>query len=375
MPGRYAVACRASVLKTSAIALLGSLATSCAVPRTQPDASLNTQNDPTMEAAFHDVLAHADLSDVGFVAKTLGFEFKVVRSQAPVALPGEHPHRDVIATHAPSYAHPYGMFYDLTRNAARATTEIRFTLWMNSCPDLQPWAKDWNQEMRSETSVATDAGGTYYFEVVKWQNDPEGISVERMVGDDDSCRFALQQNTHAALAFPESPTATPGPGSQLLDEIVDLIVAGDLRDYRTTERLLHTAMSTSGTLRQHRLYKANVTPAQVIAGTDTRWFDYYANDTGWIETSPPLGYQRRRGSRSVKLSIYIDTDANCIASESVGARLRERHVRFRTEAPPQIPGVGPILRTSQHGNEMWLTYSVEGSCVKSFGLDQVTHAP
>ena len=332
------------------------------------EVEINTWTDQKIEAAFHDVLAHGELSDIGFLARSLGLDLEVVQWEKPSSMQKQSIETEAMATGVPSYLAPYRMSYSLSRNTKDGTTGIWLSFAIKSCPDLSPWGIDWKQQVKTSESVSTDAGPIFSRQSIRWHQDAEGIVLERTTDSNGSCGFTLTQNKHAALSVPEPPATTPGPGTVLLKQMIDLIVAGDLRDYLTTARILHTEMSTYGKLRGHRLYDGGATPDRIIPGTDTRLFMYFVNDTGWINTNPFV-FSRRRGPRSASLWIAVDTVTNCISSESLEALMHQRHIRFRKKSDRNS---GPFLRTFQHGNMLSLSYYPQDSCIQEFNLEQET---
>jgi hypothetical protein len=338
------------------------------IARAADAATPDTWSAQKIEAAFHDVLAHGELSDIGYVARTLELDLEVVQWEKPSSFQKAAIETHAMATRVSSYLVPYGTSYSLTRNTKDGTTQISVRLRIKSCPDLTTWGTDWNQQVQSSQGISTDAGPMYWEQSIRWQQDAEGIVLERSIDSNGSCQFTLTQKKHTALSVPEPPAITPGPGTELLEQMIDLVVAGDLRDYLTTARILHTEMSTYGKLRGHRLYDGGAMPERVITGTDTRFFIYYVNDTGWINTSPFV-FSRRRGPRSARLWISVDTIANCISPESLVMRMHQKHIRFQKQSDPQI---GPYLRTFQQGNALSIGYYVQGSCIQEFNLEQET---
>ena len=216
-----------------------------------------------------------------------------------------------------------------------------------------------------------DAVLAVYSESIRWQQDPEGIVLERGTDSNGSCLFTLTQNKRAAVSVPEPPTTTPGRGTELLEQMIDLVVAADLREFLATAHILHTEMSTYGEIRGHRLYKGGAIPENLIPGTNSRYFMYYANDTGWIDMSMLGVYSPpKRGPRTVSLWIPIDTAANCILPESLETQLRQRHIRFRKEMGQDH--ATPYLNTFQRGNDFRIGYDLQGSCIETFRLEQAT---
>lgn len=329
----------------------------------------NTWTDQTIETAFRDVLAHGDLSDIGFLGRSLGLELEVVEWEKPSNLQKESVETRAMAVGVPSYLWPYGFSYILTRIAQEGTSRINISFNIKSCPDLRRWGIDWNQPVRMSQGKSPDAGPDYEEQSLRWQQNAEGIGLERTTTSNGSCDFRLTQKTHATLSIPEPATKTPGPGTQLLEQVVDLVVAGDLRDYMTTAHILHIELTTYGKLHGHRLYDGSAIPDRVIPGTDTRFFDYSVNDTGWTNADP-LVFSRRRGPRSAGLGISVDTVTNCISPESLESLMRQRHVRFRKEFQRDF---GPILRTFRRGNALSIAYYLQGSCIRQFKLNQQTN--
>ncbi len=151
--------------------------------------------------------------------------------------------------------------------------------------------------------------------------------------------------------------------------MIDLVAAGDLRDYLTTARILHTEMSTYGSLRGRYLYDGGAVPERLVPGTNSSMFGYSANDTGWVNMSTFVYVPPRRGPRTVQLSIPVDTATNCVSPESLEARLRQRRIHFRKKSDRNV---GPYLQTLQLGNAFSISYDLRGSCIQQFKLGQET---
>lgn len=347
-------------------ALLVGRLLACGVARAdEPASATDTWTEEKIETAFHDVLAHGDLSDIGFLGKTLGLTFEVLEWENSSQFQKELSASSAVATAVPSYINPYDISYSLLSNTKTGTTLIRLMFQFKTCRNLGPWGKDWNLPVVTGSGMATDGGPSYQSWEIRWQADEESIVFNEVAID--SCRVDLTQNKHAALSIspPPPPATTPGAGTELVEQVIDLVAAGDLRNYLTSARILHTEMSTYGEVRAHQLYKGGARPGQLISGTHSRYFLYYANDSGWIDTSilgiysPP-----RHGPRTVQVEIPVDTAANCISPESLEARMRQRHIHFRK--------AGQALRTFQQGNQLSISYHLWASCIWQLDLDQVT---
>jgi hypothetical protein len=98
-------------------------------------------SDHKLQAAFHDVLLHGDLSDIEFTARALGMSLEIADPGKPTISTGESAEMQVIATRVPPYMRSYGLFYVLKKDNKTDTTRIDFSFQMNSCPDLVPWGK------------------------------------------------------------------------------------------------------------------------------------------------------------------------------------------------------------------------------------------
>jgi len=331
--------------------------------------------DQKIEAAFHDVLAHGELSDIGFLARTLGLDLEVAQWEQQSRFQKEVIETRAMATRVPSYLRPYGTSYGLTRNTKDGTTRINFNFRIKSCPDLVLWGMNWSQEVKRSEGPSTDAGPYFWEQSIRWQQDADGIVLERVTNSDGLCDFTLTQKKHAALSIPEPPATTPGSGTDLLEQMLDLIVAGDLRDYLTTAHILHTELSTYGELRGRHLYDGGAVPERLIPGTNSGAFIYSANDTGWINMSIFFYVPPRRGPRTVQLTIPVDNISNCISPESLEARLRQRRIHFQKKSDRNL---GPYLETFQRGNAFSIGYYVRSSCIEEFNLRQKTdfaHSP
>jgi hypothetical protein len=367
LKGSYRTRPRSNPVNVLAAMLFGPLLAHGAA-RAAEAALSDTWSKQKIEAAFHDVLAHGDLSDIGFLASTLGLNLEVDQWERASSMQKESIETRAMAKEVPSYLRAYGTSYVLTTNNKDGTTQIYFGLAIKSCPDLSSWGNEWNQQVQTSHGISTDDGPAYSTESIRWQEDAEGILLESTEDSNGSCLFTLQQNKHAALSVPEPPATTPGPGTELLEQMIDLVAAADLRDYLTTARILHVEMSTYGKLRGNRLYDGGATPEQVIPGTNTRFFMYFANDTGWIDAGAPI-FMHRRGPRSATLWISVDRVANCISPESLETRMRQKHIHFQKKADPTF---GPYLQTFQRGNAFSIGYYLEGSCIEELKLEQKT---
>jgi hypothetical protein len=358
-----------------AIALMNRLAEAGA--REEPGDRLTPGQSPVtetwstqrIEAAFHDVLAHGDLSDVDFLSRTLGIELEVIRPEEqafPMLLGGQSIQARATATKTPSYIAPYNTNYLIAKNAKDGTTHIMFFLEVPSCPDLVPWGKDWNQKVEESNGVSTDDGPTFTNQWILWLQNPQGVTLGRM--QSDTCGFTLDQKTTAAVSIPKPAVSMPGPGTALVEQIVRLIVAGDLRDYLKTARIFHIRMSTKGQLRRHQLYEGNVDPAEIIPGTTSGLFMYFVNDAGRI--FEPFTGSHGGGPRTVRFWLSIDTRANCISLDRLKSEMHLQHVRFREESGKDF---GPYLRTVRKGNSFALGYEMDGPCISMFKLEQQTN--
>jgi hypothetical protein len=111
-------------VKTRVPLLLGLVLLATTVIGADQPETPETWSDQKIQAAFHDVLAHGDLSDIDFAAKALGLELEIADWEKPSNTQTESIDTHVIATRAPPYMRPYGVFYYLTTNTKDGTTRI-----------------------------------------------------------------------------------------------------------------------------------------------------------------------------------------------------------------------------------------------------------
>jgi len=330
--------------------------------------------DQKIEAAFHDVLVHGDLSDIEFLQNTLGLTLEVVQWEHSVQYQKQSIETDALATEAPSYMLPYGIDYFLWRNTAENTSRIRITFEFQPCRGLSAWGKDWNTPVRIDDTMDPHGAASFHTEEIRWGQDGEGIAFSVTTGT--GCNVQLEQKRQGAMTIPNPPRSSPpGPGTELLEQVIDLVAAGDLRDYLATARILHTDMSTFGKLRGHQLYDGGAVPQHLIPGTNSGHFFYTANDTGWFQVRLFVYEPPRRGPRIADLQIPVDTLTTCIPPEGVAARMRERRIRFGRKIDANR---GPYLQTFQRGNAFSIRYDLQGSCIEVFYLQQETdflHSP
>jgi hypothetical protein len=326
--------------------------------------SLDTWTDQRIEAAFHDVLAHGDLSDIGFLEKKLGLTLEVTDWEIPSF--ANSVESTAIATVVPPYFHAYGTSYQLRKNTEERTTLINVNLGIRSCPSIGPWGIAWNQHVEESSGMADDMETLGSTETIRWQQDPEGVVLRHdVIGG--GCIFMLQQKKHAALSLPKPPAPTPGPGTQLLEQVIDLVAASDLRDYDRTGRIFHVKMSTYGELRGHRLYNGGAVPEQIIPDTVSSFFAYDVNDTGWLSAGHPIN-QRRRIAKTASIWMYVDTTTACISPDTLQARMRQRHLRFRKVWDEEAKET--VLRVLKWGDVFTVRYDVAGTCVSELKLQQ-----
>jgi hypothetical protein len=316
--------------------------------------------DYRIQTAFHDVLAHGDLSDIGFLEKTLGLELKIIDWELPYV--NDTVETRALATTIPSYLIPYGTSYQLVKNTREGTTQILADFNIRPCPSITAWGSSWNLQVQDSSGVADDMETYVSNQTLKWQPDPQAIVLQRTaIGD--GCFIELKQHEHVALSLPKPPTPTPGPGTELLEQVIDLVVAGDLRDYLRTGRILHVEMSTSAELRGHRLYHGGAGAEQIIP--DTIGFHYYVNDTGWFVAGHPI-FQRKRVPKWASLDMDVDTTTTCIPPEHLAKRMWQRHLSFRKGKDNQ----GPTLQVSQRGEVFTVGYDAQAGCISELRLRQ-----
>jgi hypothetical protein len=65
----------------------------------------------------------------------------------------------------------------------------------------------------------------------------------------------------------------------------------------------------------------------------------------------------------------VDTGDNCIAPETLEARMQQRHIRFQRKTSAEF---GPYLQFRQGGNDFSIAYPLRGSCIEEFQLEQIT---
>lgn len=64
------------------------------------EVATNTWTGQKVEAAFHDVLAHGELSDIGFLARSLGLDLEVVQWEKPSSMQKQSIETNAMATGA-----------------------------------------------------------------------------------------------------------------------------------------------------------------------------------------------------------------------------------------------------------------------------------
>jgi hypothetical protein len=284
-----------------------------------------------------------------------------------------------LAIEVPPYIRPYGISYALLSRTEENTTQIRITFQFQPCRGLRTWGGDWNQPVKIDDSMDPHGAASFHTEAIRWQQDEQGVALSVTEVSNSSsveCNVQLEQKKPGALSIQNPSRPSPsGPGTELLNQVIDLIAAGDLRDFQTTARIFHTEMSTNGELHGHDLYHGSATPQHLIPGTNSGTFIYYANDTGWINMSMFFYVPPQPGPRTVQLMIPVDTLTNCISSESLEARMHQRGVHFRKKSGRTL---GPYLQTFQRGNAISIRPDLQGSCIQEFNLNQETdfvHSP
>ncbi len=131
----------------------------------------------------------------------------------------------------------------------------------------------------------------------------------------------------ALFLIPEPPVEPPaGPGTELLEQVIDLVAAGDLRDYMTTARILHTDMSTYGSRRGRHIYDGGAVPERLVPGTNSSMFGYSANDTRWVNMSTFVYVQQFKLGQETLLR-----------NQDLRALAGLRGAGWRLDAPPAAP--------------------------------------
>ncbi len=245
--------------------------------------------------------------------------FEVVQWEQPSQFEKESIETRAAAIEVPSYIQPYGISYFLARKTTEIPSQIVVSFQFERCRGLSTWGKDWNQEVDMSDSSDPHGAADFHMEEIRWQKDGEGIAVKVTSGFTSNvtlCIVKLEQKMPSALSIPNSQRSTSiGSGGALLEQVIDLVAAGELRDYRKTAHILHTDMSTYGKLRGHYLYDGGGIPNRLIPGTNSGAFTYSANDTGWVSANAFI-YSPRRAPKTAQLSIPIDTFTNCISPEN-----------------------------------------------------------
>jgi hypothetical protein len=322
------------------------------------------EKDRTMEDALHEVLVHGDLSDIDFLSKTLGLNLKLVSAEVKPLSSDDPQTIRAIPTAIPPYLFASYLYYDATVNAKKGTTWVSLMFMSRPCPDIDRWAADWKQKVTE--GVVMDAPG--FTAQIRWQGR-EGITLDfTYMGDRSYCQGRLSQQKLTAVSFPKLHKRARIPGRVFVERVIDIVSAGDLRDYRRTARILHTDLIPVGTVRRGLLYQGGALLGRVIPGSNPGPFMYDVDDTGWV--SPPSFVQQPRhlAARIVSLWLPLDTDTLCIPERDIEAELRRRSIDYRLEVSQDIA----FLRTIQGGNMISIGYSLSGPCIEMFILNQTT---
>jgi hypothetical protein len=321
-------------------------------------------NDRAMEDALHEVLVHGDLSDIDFLSKTLGLNLKLVSAEAKTRSSEDPQQIRAIPTTIPPYLFASHLYYDAQVDSKKDTTWVSLIFTSRSCPDIYRWAADWKQKVTE--GLVMDADGSTA--QIHWQGR-EGITLDfTYMGDLRFCDGRLGQQKRTVVSFPTPAKRARSRGRVIVEQVIDLVSAGDLRDYRRAAHILHTNLVPVGSVRRGLLYNGGALLGRVIPGSNPGPFIYDVNDTGWVSPPSLISQPRHLAGRFVSLWLPLDTDTVCIPERDIEVELRRRSIDYRLEASQY----NTFLRTMQRGNMISIGYSLSGPCIERFVLNQTT---
>ncbi len=326
------------------------------------DNSVDMNNQLTR--ALYSVLSHNDLSDIDALSKSLGLGLHVLKAE------DVEPKRKgmlsirAIPTRSPSYLFATGLTYVAYVDTIAKKTHIELRFVPRACPNLRRLGEDWNLPTRD--SELTDGAG--FDETMHWPG-PEGIDLTFTNPGMNACSATFTQVKNVVVSFPKPPKIKRSSAGALVRQVVDLAVAGDLRDYHRSARILHTEFyAAPEVVRRGRLYHGDPLLGRVISGTDACCFSYHAEDSGWVAPPSFFAEARHLAERTVGFTLWLDTQSVCAASSSIESELRRRSVEYRTE----VSRKDSVTYSVTGENLVRISANSVDSCITSLSLYQIT---
>ncbi len=332
--------------------------TACVTERPATDAEL--------KAALRRVLAHGDLSDLPHLSRTLGIGLRLAAPDL------RYPHIDpatnfrAIATTNPPSLLASSLNYYAQYNESRQSSRLQLDFSPRSCLPLREWAKEWN--IRVDRSF--DPHGAGESQELKWPG-PEGIRLSNFYNSLGGCSAGLEQVVPRRVQFRPPKSVKAAAGRLSIDQVVDLLAAGDLRNFLQVARILRTELiPLPGVAKGGLLYHGSIEMARVMPGVDPWMTAYYGDDTGWVAPPSFTAAPRALAEREVTLQLMVDFESNCIPLATLDSAVQARAIDASTRRPD---GRQPVYTVSgEHRIELGV--AAKGDCVEQLRYRQVTDA-
>jgi hypothetical protein len=323
-------------------------------------------SDVELKAALRRVLAHGDLSDLPYLSKTLGIGLRVAAPDL------RYPHIDpatnfrALATTNPPSLLASSLNYSAQYVESRQSSRLELDFSPRSCLPLREWAKEWN--IRTDRSF--DPHGAGESQELKWPGQ-EGIRLSTFYNARGGCSAGLDQVVSRRVEFRPPKSVKAAARRLSIDQVVDLLAAGDLRNFSEVARILRTELIPErGVAKDGLLYRGSIDMARVMPGVDPWRTVFYGDDTGWVAPPSFTAAQRALAEREVNLQLMVDFESNCIPLASLDSAVQSRAIGASTRRPD---GRQPIYTVSGE-NRIELGVAAKGECVEQLWYRQVTDA-
>jgi hypothetical protein len=329
-------------------------------------ASEKPANDAELKTALHRVLTHGDLADLPHLSRTLGIGLRVAAPDL------RYPHIDpatnfrAIATTNPPSLLASSLRYEAQYSESRRSSRLQLDFSPRSCLPLREWAKEWS--IRVDRSF--DPHGAGEWQELKWPG-PEGIRLNNFYSSRGGCSASLMQLVSRWVRFSPPKSIKAAAGRLSIDQVVDLLAAGDLRNVQQVARILRTELiPLPGVVKAGLLYRGSVEMAQVVPGVDPWQTAYYGDDTGWVAPPSFTAAPRALAEREVNLQLMVDFESNCIPLAALDSAVQSRSIGASTRRPD---GRQPVYTVpGEHRIELGVAATRE--CVEQLRYRQVTDA-
>jgi hypothetical protein len=344
--------------------------------------------EQALKEAVHRILIRGDMADVESLAKDTGMELHL--------LPINSNAENAIITKNPDYTYASSLAYRIEFDNDWKTTTVKLKFVPVSCPHIDSWETEWQQH-EPFTILSEDIIWRFF----DWNDNPD-IHVELLCKESNENRLTITQTYHKRVDMAliletsggsclyngrlpmsvedilDAPSLTniapPAKdyARELTSKLVDLVEAGDIRDYSTLGKIFDTNfVAVPETTNAALLVNGSAHLAHAIPGLNGTTFFYHVNDTSWDVMPKRVVDPKYLHSRVASFGADIDRDLLCLNPEAFENMAQGRGLKIQWMKGSIY---GEEYSFMNERNRLNVSFKSRNGCATSFKVEQITDA-